>query len=107
MSTEGNQEEVKKKEVSFPKHQSKEVVEALKVSKISHDRDLKPEERQNNGSAVIHFTKKGFDPIRVNDSFLKKNRPEEGGYILFSKGKRTSFMSKEAFEEKFEKTAQK
>ena len=78
----------------FPKYRSRKTVNALKIKKV--EKNLK-----NNG-ALLHFTKKEFEPIIANDQFMLKHKPEVGGFYLVEEDGYPLCVSSKQFSKDFE-----
>ena len=84
----------------MPRYKSHKEVWALKIASISYDRDdAKAEGRETDGSAVITPEEDGYAPFKVPHDYVRKHKPEAGGYyVVYSDGYK-SFSPAKAFEE--------
>ncbi len=86
--------------VEMPKYQSYKKVWALKIKEIVFDSDLaRAENRETDGSATITPVEDGYDPFRVDYSYVSKHRPKVGGYYVLYKDGYRSWSPANAFED--------
>lgn len=84
----------------LPQYKCHKVVSALKIKKVVSDVELATEEnRETDGSGVLHFEEEGYDPIRVDYKFMKKHYPQPGFYFVIYSDDYNSISPAQAFEE--------
>lgn len=83
--------------MEMPRYKSHKEVWALKIEAVVRDGD--GEDRESNGSAVIHPEEIGFAPFRVSVEYMHKHKPHAGGYYVVYKDGYESFSPAKAFEE--------
>jgi len=74
--------------MEMPKYQSYKKVWALKIKEIIFDSDLKKNSNQEtDGSAMITPEEEGYAPFKVDDAYVRKHKPEVGGYyVVYNEG---------------------
>ncbi len=83
----------------MPKYKCHKEVHALKIKLIEFDRDLaQKDNRETDGSALM-VVEEGYGSIKVDYTYVRKHKPEVGGYYVVYKGGYTSYSPAEAFEE--------
>ena len=85
----------------MPQYQSHKKVWALKIAAIK--RDGEGENRETDGSAMITPEEEGYAPFRVDQEYMRKHKPEVGGYYIVYKDGYKSWSPAEAFEEGYTK----
>jgi hypothetical protein len=84
----------------LPQYQCHKKVWALKIKKVVSDAELANEEnRETDGSGVLHFEEEGYDPIRVDFKFMRKHTPQVGWYFVVYNDNYNSVSPAEPFEE--------
>ena len=90
--------------VELPRYKCHKEVWAFKIIKIEYDSDkAHKQNRETDGSALLFHNEKYFLPVRVGHQYLKKHKPEVGGYYVQYKDGYKSFSPALAFEEGFTK----
>lgn len=84
----------------MPRYKCHKEVWALKIAIIIFDSDqAKLANRETDGSAIITPAEEGYAPFRVDSDFVRKHKPERGGYyVVYSDGYK-SFSPAKAFED--------
>ena len=83
----------------MPKYKCHKNVWALKIDGIEFDRDkAKAEDRETNGSATITPADDGYAPFTVDSDYVRKHKPEVGGYYVVYEDGYKSFSPAGAFE---------
>lgn len=80
----------------MPKYECYKIVHALKILKIEVDHG--DENHTNEGSAIITPADDGFAPFRVDEKYMLKHEPQEGGYYVVYDDGYKSFSPAAAFE---------
>lgn len=84
----------------MPKYKCHKEVWALKIKEIVRDTDVaQKENRETDGSAMITPEESAFAPLKVNHEYMRKHKPEVGGYYVLYKDGYKSFSPAEAFED--------
>ena len=84
----------------MPKYNCHKQVWALKIARIEFDHDkARAENRETDGSATITPAEDGYAPFRVDHEFMRKHKPEVGGYYVVYKDGYKSYSPAQAFEE--------
>ena len=93
--------------LALPRYRCFKEVEALRIRSIEivrvpdGDQDITPDESRG---AIIIPEESGYPPFRVSAEFLRKHRPQVGGYwIKYSNDGYQSFSPKRAFEEGYKR----
>ncbi|KKK95449.1 hypothetical protein LCGC14_2672700 [marine sediment metagenome] len=82
----------------MPKYRCHKEVHALKIRDIILDSDeAKEEGRETDGSAMI-VPESGFAVFKVDDDYMRKHKPQVGGYYVVYQGGYKSWSPAEAFE---------
>lgn len=85
--------------MSLPTYKCHKTVRAGKISKIDYDYEAATKEnRESDGSAILHFHDENIDPIKVNREYVKKRNPIVGGYYVLYEDGFESFSPFVAFE---------
>jgi len=82
----------------MPKYQSHKKVWALKIKSISYDTYADKPER-----ATITPEEDGYAPFDVDEAYLTKHKPKEGGYFVVYDDGYKSWSPAEAFENGYTK----
>lgn len=83
----------------MPRYKCHKEVWALKIERVQMDADTaRVEERETDGSARL-FVEAPFMPIRVDHDYVRRHKPEAGGYYVVYKDGYKSFSPAQAFEE--------
>lgn len=85
----------------MPKYQSHKQVWALKIKSIV--RDGEGENRESDGSAMITPEEDGYAPFEVDYEYMRKHKPQVGGYFVQYNDGYKSFSPAKAFEEGYTK----
>jgi len=80
----------------LPEYKCHKEVWALKIAKIVLDGA--GEDRETDGSAEITLVGTAFAPFRVDRDYVRKHKPEVGGYYVVYQDGYKSFSPREAFE---------
>ena len=83
--------------IEMPRYKCHKEVWALKIADIVTDASI-AEDRETDGSAMIHPTEKGYAPFRVDREYMHKHKPEVGGYYVVYEDGYKSFSPAKAFE---------
>ncbi len=84
----------------MPKYQSHKQVWALRIKDVALDSDLAQQEgRETDGSAMITPEHPGYAPFRVDAEYMRKHKPEPGGYYVVYPDGYKSFSPAKAFED--------
>lgn len=83
-------------EAELPKYSCHKVVWALKISAVD---DPTQPGNESDGSRILCFANKDYAPIRVDHDYVRKHKPQAGGYYVVYKDGYKSFSPAEAFEE--------
>ena len=84
----------------MPKYNCHKQVWALKIARIEFDHDkASAENRETDGSATITPAEDGYAPFRVDHEFMRKHKPEVGGYYVVYKDGYKSYSPAQAFDE--------
>ena len=84
----------------MPKYKSHKTVWALKIKTILRDAEIAQQHnRETDGSALITPFGEGYAPFKVDGEYLRKHKPEAGGYYVVYKDGYKSFSPDKAFEE--------
>ena len=76
--------------IEMPRYRCHKEVWALKIAHISYE---------NIATATIHPAEEGYAPFEVDADYLKKHRPQSGGYYVVYADGYKSFSPSKAFEE--------
>lgn len=67
----------------MPKYKCHKEVWALKIASIELDSTkAQAENRETDGSAIISPSDEGYAPFRVDHEYMRKHKPEAGGYYV-------------------------
>ena len=81
------------REPEIPLYTTSSVVGALEISKVEYNRDA---------ASFIHFKDQRFSSKKMQYAWYKANQPAtDEGYLVFYKGGKMSWMSKEMFEKNY------
>jgi hypothetical protein len=90
--------------IEMPKYKCHKEVWALKIKKIVLDSDLAKEtNRETTGGATITPEEEGYGAFDVNAEYVRKHKPEVGGYYVMYKGGYESWSPASEFEEGYSK----
>jgi hypothetical protein len=81
----------------MPVYQCHKRVWALKIAAIKYDGE--GEDRETDGSATITPADEGYAPFKVQHDYMRKHKPEAGGYYVVYQDGYKSFSPAEPFEE--------
>ena len=85
--------------VEMPRYKCHKEVWALKIASIILDSEIaKKEDRETDGSATIVPVENNFAPFTVDIAYVRKHRPQAGGYYVKYKDGYESFSPADAFE---------
>ena len=82
----------------MPKYNCNKQVWALKIEKIKRHNEGNPF-AESDGSAIITPNDSGYAPFEVNHEYMRKHKPEVGGYYVVYKDGYKSFSPAKPFEE--------
>jgi hypothetical protein len=80
----------------MPRYKCHKEVWALKIAKIEHTGSPNQE---SDGSMMITPEDAGFAAFRVDHEYVRKHKPQAGGYYVVYKDGYKSFSPAEAFED--------
>jgi len=84
----------------MPRYKCHKEVWALKIASIEFDRDkASTENRETDGSATITPEEDGYAPFKVPHDYVRKHKPEAGGYYVVYADGYKSFSPAKAFED--------
>lgn len=84
----------------MPRYKCHKEVWALKIAAIAFDRDqAQRDNRETDGSAIITPAEEGYAAFRVNADYVRKHKPEVGGYYVVYADGYKSFSPAKAFED--------
>lgn len=83
------------REKQMPKYRCHKTVRALKIVAVQ---DPTKAECETDGSRVLIFAEEGFPPRRVDCDYVRKHRPQPGGYYVQYEDGYQSFSPAEPFE---------
>jgi len=84
----------------MPRYKCHKEVWALKIAAIAFDRDqAQRENRETDGTAIITPAEEGYAALRVPADFVRKHKPEAGGYYVVYADGYKSFSPANAFED--------
>lgn len=87
-------------EAQMPRYRSHKTVWALKIASIEFDADKAQEtNRETDGSATITPVEAGYAPFKVEESYVRKHTPKEGGYYVVYADGYKSWSPADAFED--------
>jgi hypothetical protein len=81
----------------MPQYQSLKKVWAVKIANIL--RDGEGEDRETDGTAMITPVEERFAPFMVDAEFMRRNKPEVGGYYVVYEDGYKSYSPAKAFED--------
>ena len=84
-------------ERQMPQYQCHKKVWALKIAAIKLDGE--GENRETDGSAIITPVEEGFGSFRVDHDYMRRHKPQVGGYYVVYADGYKSWSPSEAFEE--------
>lgn len=87
--------------IEMPKYKCHKEVWALKIKSIV--RDGEGENRETDGSAMITPEEEGFAPFKVDFEYMRKHKPQVGGYFVQYEDGYKSFSPAEPFESGYTK----
>jgi hypothetical protein len=79
----------------LPRYKCHKEVHALKIKEVQ---DPTKPGCETDGSRVLVFEDDGYAPIRVPHDYVRKHKPEAGGYRVVYKDGYKSYSPAEAFE---------
>lgn len=82
----------------MPRYKCHKEVWALKIAAIKRDGEGEPD-RETDGTAMITPVETGYAPFEISHEFMRKHKPEVGGYYVVYKDGYKSFSPAAAFEE--------
>ena len=85
-------------QIEMPKYNCHKQVWALKIAGIKRNNEDDPN-AETDGSAMITPAEDGYAPFRVDHEFMRKHKPEVGGYYVVYKDGYKSYSPAQAFEE--------
>ena len=84
-------------QTEMPRYKSHKEVHAHKIADIQHP--ARAENEESDGSMFIHPAEDGFGPFRVSREYMKKHKPQVGGYYVRYAGGYESWSPADAFED--------
>ena len=81
-----------------PRYKCHKEVWAFKIAKIERHNECDPN-AETDGSAMITPFEEGFAPFRVDCDYMRKHKPEVGGYYVMYEDGYKSFSPAKAFED--------
>ena len=84
-------------QMEMPKYKCHKEVWAFKIKSIVMDGA--GENRETDGSAMMTPCESRFAPIRLSPEYMRKHKPEVGGYYVRYKGGYDSYSPAKAFED--------
>ena|ERR1700733_7738482 len=86
--------------VQMPRYRCHKEVWALKIANIAFDRDkADAEDRETDGSAIITPAESGYGPIKVDIDYVRKHKPQVGGYYVVYRDGYKSWSPANEFED--------
>jgi hypothetical protein len=85
--------------VEMPRYRCHKEVWALQIAAIEFDLDRKEPNEEGEEGATITPAEKGYAPFRVSAEYVRKHKPQVGGYYVVYKDGYKSFSPADAFEE--------
>jgi hypothetical protein len=83
----------------MPRYQCHKQVWALKIAKLDLDLTLAvAEDRETTGGAWITPSDDGYGKFHVDAGYMRKHKPQEGGYYVVYEDGYKSYSPSEAFE---------
>lgn len=86
--------------MELPRYKCHKEVRALKISKVEPSAGCRPAGpgEETDGGAIITPSEEGYAPFKVDADYLKRHKPQPGGYyVVYSDGYK-SYSPAEAFE---------
>ena len=74
----------------LPKYKCHKIVHGFKITKIVLDGE--------DGSAILYHDEKYFIPVKVDAEYVRKHKPQAGGYFVIYEDGYASWSPAEAFE---------
>lgn len=91
-------------QIEMPKYQCHKKVWALKIKSVELDIDAANKEgRETDGSARLIPEDGAYAPLKVDSDYVRKHKPEAGGYYVSYADGYKSFSPAAAFEEGYTK----
>lgn len=84
--------------VEMPKYKCHKEVWALKIVEIEHNNADDPN-AETDGSALLSVAEGGYAKVHVDHDYMRKHKPEVGGYYVVYKGGYKSFSPADVFED--------
>lgn len=88
-------------QAELPRYKCHKEVWALKIEAV---KDPTEPGNETDGSRILIFTEKPFAPIRVDHEYVRKHKPEAGGYYVVYADGYKSFSPAKAFEDGYTRT---
>lgn len=82
----------------MPRYKCHKEVWALTIAEIKRHNEDDPN-AETDGSAMITPAEEGLAPFRVKHEYMRKHKPEVGGYYVVYKDGYKSFSPAESFED--------
>lgn len=83
--------------VEMPRYKCHKQVWALKIAHILSDGE--GEDRETDGSATITLAEHGYAPFKVDHEYMRKHKPQVGGYYVVYDDGYKSWSPAKAFED--------
>ena len=85
-------------EREMPRYKCHKEVWAINIESIKYDRG-ENDDAETDGSMIITPDDKGYAPFKVDPEYVRKHKPQAGGYYVVYKDGYKSFSPADAFEE--------
>lgn len=96
MNTEQSEQPQSQNMRPMPRYKCHKEVWALKIEQTSYDTK---DGEESDGSLLLTFENRDYAPIRVDRDYVRKHRPQPGGYYVIYKDGYRSYSPAQAFEE--------
>lgn len=82
----------------MPRYKCHKEVWAHKILGIEHNNAHVPNS-ETDGSAILSVAEEGYNMVHVDHEYMRKHKPEVGGYYVVYKGGYKSFSPADVFED--------
>lgn len=89
-------------EIQMPRYKCHKIVWALKIKALT---DTSSPQEESDGSLLLTPEEDGYAPFRVDREYVRKHRPEVGGYFVQYEDGYKSFSPAKAFEDGYTRIA--
>lgn len=87
-------------DAQMPQYQCHKKVWALKIAEVKDSNEgIQPLDQEYSGDRILVFADDGCAPLRVDQSFAQKHKPQAGGYYVVYEDGYKSFSPAKAFED--------